>query len=134
MQEVAPASLLILSTHKPPLTWKSHMPCTKTQLPGISQQLSRNRAAKVQLFIFLKSNNDLMSVHVPLKVFSLNGFNATANYPSLTFCPASGQQVNSRRLMAPAGGGENKEKSLFVFYFRHAGGYSNENALNDCKV
>lgn len=55
-----------------------------------------------------------MSVHAPLKVFSPNGFNATANYPSLTFCPASGQQVNSRRLMAPGGGG-NKENHHLSF-------------------
>ena len=65
--------------------------------------------AKVELLIFLKSNNDLMSVQTLLKVFSLNGFNAAANYPLLTFCPASGQRVNSWRLMAPGGGG-NKEK------------------------
>lgn len=56
-----------------------------------------------------------MTVQTPLKVSSLNGLNAAANYPILTFCPASGQRVNSWRLMAPEGGYRTREKSLLYY-------------------
>lgn len=45
-----------------------------------------------------------MAIQKPMKVFYLNGLNAAANYPVLTYCPASGQQVSSWRLMTPEGG------------------------------
>lgn len=38
-----------------------------------------------------------MVIQKPMKVFYLNGLNAAANYPVLTYCPASGQQVSSWR-------------------------------------
>ena len=45
-----------------------------------------------------------MTMQTPFKTSSLNALNAAANYPILTFCPASGQRVNNWRLMAPEGG------------------------------
>lgn len=45
-----------------------------------------------------------MTMQTPLKTSFLNVLNAAANYPILTFCPASGQRVNSWRLMAPEEG------------------------------
>lgn len=79
---------------------RRRLPCaSRWSRPGINLEFSQ-----VKLLIFPQSNYDLTAVQTPLKVSPLNGVKAAVNYPILTFCPASGHRVNSRRLMVPEAG------------------------------